>query len=304
MLQKKALLQAVGQQKISTDYELNTIEKAQVFETAMKYYSIQAFRTEKNYEDEKYKLYLERVSLGQITLPGENENTEPPEKSHDSSALYFGFGEQNKLQFSSLKFRHALHDLEQTDFGTVAFSHNEMASAEIRYTQPDENSNEKSQNSVKNFQLFRFTLLNLVNMNPVTILDTNLSWRVNAAVKSEWKPDFETGFGYSYDWPFFKRTRVGAFLSGKTFSEYDPHGDFKYLNGIGPNILMVTRLTERLGLSIDLSYYLNYDNDPFFRYKSKMNYSLKQNFDFQLQFENHYNDSTETQMQFVWNFIL
>ena len=101
-----------------------------------------------------------------------------------------------------------------------------------------------------------------------------------------------------------QRTRVGAFISGKTFSEFDSQGDFKYLNGIGPNILMVTRLTERLGLSVDLSYYLNYENDAFFRYKSKMNYSLKRNFDFQLQLENHYDDSVETQMQFVWNFIL
>lgn len=303
-LQKKALISAVNQQNIPSDYELNPSERAQVFETAMKYYSIKAFRTEKNYEDEKYKLYLERVNLGQVTLPAGDENTEPPEKSHDSSALYFGFGEQNKLHYSSFKFRNALHDLEQTDFGTVAFSHNEMASFEIRYTQPDKNSEEAAQNSVKNLKLYRFTFLNLVNLNPVTILDTNLSWRVNAALKDEWKHDFETGFGYSYDWPLFKRTRVGAFLGGRTFSEYNSHGDFKYLNGIGPNILAVTRLTERLGLSVDLSYYLNYNNDPFFRYKSKMNYSLKQNFDFQLQLENHYDDSVETQMQLVWNFIL
>lgn len=303
-LQRKALLQAVGTQSIPADYELNLLERAQVLETAMKYYSIQAFRTEKNYEDEKYKLYLERVNLGNITLPAADENTQPPEKSHDSSAMYFGFGEQNKLHFSSFKFRNALHDLEQTDFGTVTFSHNEMASFEVRYTQPDNNSAEKAQNSVKSFRLHRFTLLNLINMNPVTILDKNLSWRINAAIRDEWKQDVEGGFGYSYDYPFFKRTRIGAFLSGKTFSEYDSHGDFKYLNGLGPNVLMVTRLTERLGLSIDLSYYLNYENDPFFRYKSKMNYSLKQNFDFQLQFENHYDDSVETQMQFVWNFIL
>ncbi|MBC7458948.1 MAG: DUF4105 domain-containing protein, partial [Bdellovibrionaceae bacterium] len=213
ILQKKALIQAVNYQNIPSDYELGAVERAQVFETAMKYYSIKAFRTEKNYEDEKYRLYLERVNLGQITLTAPDENTEPPEKSHDSSALYFGFGEQNRLHFSSLKFRNALHDLEQTDFGTVAFSHNEMASFEVRYTQPEENSNEKAQNSVKNFRLHRFTFLNLVNLNPVTILDSNLSWKVNAALRDEWKPDFDVAFGYSYDFPWFKRTRIGAFIS-------------------------------------------------------------------------------------------
>ena len=179
-----------------------------------------------------------------------------------------------------------------------------MASFEVRYTQPEENSNEKAQNSVKNFKLHRFTFLNLVNLNPVTILDSNLSWKVNAALRDEWKPDFEVGFGYSYDFPWFKRTRIGAFISEKTMSEYNSSGDFRYLNGIGPNLLMVTRLTDRIGLSVDLAYYLNYENGSFFRYKSKMNYSLKRNFDFQLQFENHYDHSIESQMQFVWNFIL
>ncbi len=303
-LQKKALLPAVTEQAIPADDELNPLERAQVFETAMKYYSIKAFRTEKNYEDEKYHLYLKRVSLGHITLPGEDENTEPPEKSHDSSALYFGFGQQNKLAYSSFKFRNALHDLEQTDFGTVSFSHNEMASVEVRYTHPDDKSQEKAQNSVKNFRLHRFTFLNLINMNPVTILDTHLSWRVNAALRDEWKPDFEFGFGHSYDWLLFKGMRVGGFMTAKTFSEYDNRGDFKYLTGVGPNILIMTRVSERLGVSLDLNYYLNYDNEAFLRYKTKMNYSLKQNFDFQLQFENHYDKSTETQMQFVWNFIL
>lgn len=303
-LQRKALLAAVNQQSIPSDYELNANERAAVFETAMKYYSIQAFRTAKNYDDEKYKLYLERAKLGNITLPNQDDKTEPPEKSHDSSAIYFGFGEQNGLAFSSFKFRNALHDLEQTDFGTVTFSHNEMASFELRYTQPDNNSKEKAQNSVKNLRLHRFTFLNLINMNPVTILDTPLSWRISTALRDEWKPDLEGGFGYSFDFPFFKGSRVGTFLEGKSFSEFNNRGEFKYLTGLGPHILMMNRLSERIGLSIDLSYFLFQSHDSFYRYKAKMNYSLKKNFDFQLQYENHYDHSTEIQTQFVWNFIL
>lgn len=306
LLQKKALDEAVEKFNIPADYELNPTERAEVFETAMKYYSIRAFRSEYQYEDEKYKLYLERVALGTQATTDGIEKVEPPQLSHDSSALYIGFGARNKVSFSSLKFRNALHDLEQKDFGTVAFSHNEMGSLEIRYNQLDQSAAtiDSSQSSFKNLQVHRFTFLNLINLNPVTQLDTHYSWRVSAALMNEWKPDFEIGAGYSFDWNLFNRTRVGYFLTGRTFSGFDDQSEYRYLSGAGPNILFISRLTEDLGFSIDLSYLFLDRHDPFLRAKTKFNYSLRRNFDAQLQVENHYDATTEIQAQFVWNFIL
>lgn len=306
LLQKKALDEAVKSFNIPKDYELNSAERAQVFETAMKFYSIKAFRSDYHFEDEKYKLYLERVALGPQAQENIVEKNEPPEQSHDSSALYLGFGLRDKVSFSSLKFRHAFHDLEQKDFGTVPFSQNEMGSIEVRYNLLGQKDNEKesSLSSFENLQIYRFTLFNIITLNPVTPLDTNLSWRVNAALMNEWKPYAEVGLGYSFDLNLFQRTRIGYFIAGRTFSEYNAENDFKYLNGLGPNILLVSHLTENWGFSFDTSYLFIYKNDPFLKYKTKLNYTVRKNFDLQLQFENYYNKTSEVQAQFVWNFIL
>lgn len=302
-LQKKVLGDVVDNLKISTDVELSNTEKAEVLETAMKYLSIKSYRSGKDLEDDKYKLYLERVSLGPITNEKPLLQKQPPEESHDSSALSIGFGFTDRNQntpFSSIKFRNALHELEQTDFGTVPFSHNEMGSLEIRYIHSDpKNQNQK----INRIDIYSARLLKLVNLNPVTQLDRPFSWKVTADILTEWKTFFEGGFGYSYDVPFFNRSRINYFLTARSFSDYDPSGDYKYINAVGPEIMWASYLQSNIGLSVNINYLFSEKSSPLFLYSSKINFSLKRNFDLQFSVHNKLNQDLEYQSNFVWNFI-
>ena len=298
--QRSSLNDAVGTYTIPDSFKFNNIEKAEVFETAMKYYSLKAFKSKNNYENEKYKLYLERVSLGQQAVAENKNPAQPPEQSHDSSAVYFGLGQKNKYNFSSLKFRHAFHDLEQPDFGTVPFSHNEAASFEARYNHSNLNLN---LNSNSNLYLYKFTLLKLINLDPVTQFDSNFSWRVNFAVYNQWKPFLQLGAGYSFDLNLFQRTRIALMAQAHSYSEVDSNTELKYLNGVSPNILIATRLSDQIGLSLDINQEFNLYNDTFFRFQTKFDYSFMHNFDVQLSAENHFDHTTEYHSQFVWNFI-
>lgn len=238
--------------------------------------------------------------MGMVAGADYVSNPEPPEDSHDSSALYFGMGQSDfkneTLSYSSLKFRHALHDLEQQDFGTVTFSQNEMASIEARYLTTDKES--------KYFHIYKFTALNLVNLNPVTQLDKNFSWKFRAELVNDietlandvFTSDIEASGGYSYDLALFERTRIAYLMTARHWS--------KSINSVGPEILFVSRLMPNLGFSLDITYFTQNQKSDFLRYKSKLNYTFRKNFDIQFIIENGINKETHQQLQLVWNFIL
>lgn len=290
-LQKKALDSAVTKLTIPADYELNNQERALVFETAMKYYSLQAFTSSKDYEDEKYKLYVQRASLGQVTDEIKILNPEPPEKSHDSSAIYLGAGSGYTL----FKFRNALHDLEQQDFGTVPFSQNEMGSLEFR--SPDQN---------RHAYLSKLTLLNLINLNPITQLDKNFSWKFRGEIVNTqtgddiYKPDFEGAGGFSFDLQLFERSRLAQFIAGRYWTMPDGNDTLS----AGPELLFVSRITPNIGFSLDLTYFMQEHRSDFFRYRTKFNYTLMQNYDLQFTMENQIDRHVDYQTQFVLSFML
>lgn len=300
ILQKKALDVAVTDLKVPDDYELTKLDKAQVYETAMKFYSLKAFTTQKDFDHQKYELFLKRASMGIIEGADFTSKPEPPEESHDSSALYFGAGtskySNSKINFSSLKFRHALHDLEQQDFGTVTFSQTEMASIEARYTEIEGKKD--------NFHIYQLTVLNLVNLNPVTQLDKNFSWKFRGDLVNEmssfnenkFHPDVEGSGGYSFDLALFNRSRLGSFMTARHWREN--------LNSVGPEFLLVSRITDSIGYSLDLAYFMQANHSDIFRYRTKLNYTFKKNYDVQFTVENGLKDETHHQLQLVWNFIL
>lgn len=292
-LQKKALDEAVIRLLIPADFELNNTERAEVLETAMKYYSLQAFTSSKDYENEKYKLYIQRAALGSLTSELKVANPQEPEKSHDSSALYLGAGNG----YSLIKFRHAIHDLEQQDFGVVRFSQIDMGSVELR-----------SPNPQGNLFLHRFTLANLINLHPVTQLDKNFSWKVKGLIENThnqtqenvFKPDIEVAGGFSFDLQLFERSRMAQFATVRYWTN-DSGADTL---SVGPEMLFVSRLNKSLGFSLDLTYFLQKNQSDFFRYRTKLNYTLKQNYDLQFTVENSSDDTVDYQTQFVYNFIL
>lgn len=292
LLQKKALSETVDKLSISDNYELDNKEKAEVYETAMKYLAIKAYRTGKDLDNEVYTLSSARATLGAITSDFEERTTQPPEQSHDSSALYLGGGllnnsNETQISYYSIKFRAVFHDLEQPDFGAVHMSQTEMGGLELRHYP-------KQKKTVFN----RFTLLNLINTNPVTQLDNNLSWKVRVEITNGWKYDLEAGGGMSFDYNIGEATRLSYFISTRLWQEQDVN-----YAGAGPEALLIVRPTADIGTSASLTYFGILKKESFLRLKFKLNYNLKRNFDIQLQAENLVNNSTDTQLRLVNNFL-
>jgi hypothetical protein len=292
LLQKKALDNAVDQLIIPNDFELSNSEKAQVYETATKYFAVKSYRTGIDSDDQQYKLSSERAVLGSVIGTSELQKIQPPHESHDSSALYFQSGliknQYSDIKYHSFKFRNALHDIEQIDFGTVSFSQNEMATLEFKYI---ENS--------KKIQFNQLTFLNLINLNPVTQLDRNFSWKVKAALQDAGRTDFEGSGGLSFDSVFFPSSRLATFLTVRSW--YDSEMN---LQGAAPEILYVFRPFQKLGWSLSASYFLINKNTDYLRLKSKINFNLNKKFDLQFSAENSYFENSVYQAGLVYNFLM
>jgi hypothetical protein len=290
--QKKALDTAVEKLKISDDFELSKSEKAQVYETATKYYAVRSYRTGESSEDQQYALSTERAMLGMTHVSHPTFEQRPPEDSHGSSAIYLQRGYlKNDLaeqHYTSFKFRNALHDLEQIDFGTVPFSQNQMAVIELKY------DHEK-----KEIKFDELTFLNLINLNPVTQLDKHFSWKVKASLKDEGETDFEGSGGLSFNSQLWMVSRTALFMTGRSW--YDEH---QFLQAAGPEILTVFRPMQQLGISLSASYLFTKDKNEYIRFKSKLNYNLNKEFDIQGGFENSYMKATDTYLSLVYNFLL
>lgn len=292
LLQKKALDGAVEKLNISADYQLSNKEKAEVYETATKYYAVKSYRSGIDSDEQQYQLSIERSGLGPITDETKINNIQPPHLSHDSSALYFQYGSINSKtvenRYYSFKFRNALHDIEQLDFGTVPFSQNEMASLELKYFESD-----------KKIQFDQLTLLQLINLNPITQLDKNFSWKINFTLLDRWQTDIEGSGGMSFDSYFFSRSRLAYFITARSWFEQNEN-----FQGLGPEMLYIFRPTEWLGWSISGSYFLMNKNMDYLRLKSKVNININQKLDMQFSTENSYLQNTQYQMGIVYNFLM
>lgn len=283
-LQKKALDDAINKLTITPDYELSTKEKAEVYETGMKYFAVKAYRSGEDLDDKKYELSIARAQLGQIAEETKIAAEFAPEKSHDSSAVYLGLGSLNEINYTSLKWRSAFHDLEQGDMGVVPMSLNNVGTFDFRYF----HENQK-------WSLYNATLMHLINTTPVTQLDKNLSWKARLEVLDQWRPDIEYAVGYSFELGLLNRSRLTYFFTGR-FSKNLLNTNFLQ---IGPELLFITYPTEKLGLSLDLSYLAETQNIPYLRFSGKLNYEVFRNFDIQLMG----NDLKDYQFSFVHNFI-
>jgi hypothetical protein len=261
----------------------------------MKYMAIKAYRTGKDLDNEVYKLSSERAVLGQVTTDMQIRHAQPPDKSHDSSAVYLGQGwltssEKDNLPYQgyySLKLRAAFHDFEQPDFGTVHMSQTEMAVFDFRYFL-----------ETRKFILNRFSLLDLINTNPVSQLDKNISWKLRASLLDHWAQDFEGGAGMSFDVNLGEATRLSYFLTARGWKT-----DEITHNAMGPEMLALFRPTEKIGFSTSLTYFGVISDQPFFRVKAKLNWNVANNIDVQAEAENLINHQTDFQLRLLKNFI-
>jgi len=286
-LPKKALSVALDKRKIPDDYELDKKEKAEVYETGMKYFAIVNYRTGEKTEDKKYTLSTLRSELGPVTTEIEDKNPLYPETSHDSSAIYFGGGSLDGTGYSMLKIRMAFHDLEQRDVGMVPMSLNNAGVIDLRYF-----------DEIKKLTLYRFTLLNLINTDPVTQLDKNFSWKARIELLDSFRPDIEYAIGYSFDLSFLKNSRISYLLVGNYLKDL-PGSQYEHLGQAGPEILFISKTFDRLGFSAALAYLGRDKQEPYLRFKAKANYELRQNLDLQLSGD----DKRDYQISILKNFI-
>jgi hypothetical protein len=286
-LQKKALDVAVDKLKIPEDFELSPKEKAEVYETGMRYFAIVNYRSGEKTEDKKYQLSSLRADLGPVTTDIQDKKPLYPETSHDSSALYFGGGSLDSESYSMLKFRAAFHDLEQKDVGMVPMSLNNAFVFDVRYF-----------NELKKLSLYRFTVINLINTDPVTQLDRNISWKARIELLDSFRPDIEYAAGYSFDLSFLPNSRLSYLLAARYLKDI-PESQYENLGQIGPDVLFISKPWENFGFSAELSYLAQDRQTPYLRFKTKMNYELKQNYDIQLSAD----DKRDYQISFLRNFI-
>jgi hypothetical protein len=135
-------------------------------------------------------------------------------------------------------------------------------------------------------------------MNPVTQIDKNISWQLRAAVYDKWDLDLQGGAGMSFDFDLGEATRIGYFITGRSWQISD-----KAYNGIGPEILFVTRPTEKIGYSLGLTYFAVNKEQPYLRLKTKLNWNLEHNFDIQASAENQITGQTDFELRLLKNFI-
>ena len=280
--QKELLNDVIEYSEVSLPAELKNSEKSAVYETAVKYLAVKAYRTQKDFDNEKYRISTLRAALGKVKSDEGERDTISPDHSHDSSAWYLGYGKNEVSEFTSLKFRATFHDIEQPDAGIVPFSQNTLGAIEIRHY-----------SDIKKLIVERVTILNLINTNPVTPLDRNYSWKVRMDILDQFRPDFEFGGGYSYELNFLRSSRVAYFFTGRYLKANAS------IYQAGPEVLFVARLSENFGFSLSLGYFAENLALPYLRFATKLNYQLAQNFDFQVQA----NDQKEYQLSLVKNFI-
>ncbi len=291
-VEQKTAVKDVIQNKLDLEKtKFTPKEKAEVYETAMKYYAIQSFKDGKDYENEKYNLSVNRAVLGAVTQQKQTEVPFAPDQSHDSSAVYLGGGynQKSETNFYSFKFRHAFHDLEQVDLGTVKFSHVEIAGFDFRY---DEDR--------KKTTLHDFTFVRLVNTNPANELEQNISWKIHAHLQDPYRPAIDTGGGMSYD--LAHNLRLTSFISGGYSTRcYLTDIDEKFHQVyLGPELLLIYRPIKSIGLSLTSGYFGRVDEKSFLRTVVKLNYQIIRNSDLQIDWQNQ---NQETQIRWVQNFI-
>lgn len=280
-LQKKSHGEVNKTLSLPMDYELSQVEKAEVYEASMKYYALKSYQADKDLEDEKYKLSVQRARLGNLTSEIKSERPQSPEQGPGSSALYLGYGENLTTgPFQSFKFRSAFHELEQPDLGAVKFSHTEILSFDFRYI----NQNQK-------FELSNFTFINLLNSSPVTALNTNVSWKAKAQWLSLGQVNLEGGAGLSFEYDILFKWRVVSLLSAQYTNSY--------LAG-GPNLIFGFKFFENLAASIDAGYYFKTDSTQDLFLKARLDWHFIPGFDLQAE----YIKNQEYQIRMFYNFIL
>ncbi len=261
-------------------------EKAQLLEAAAAALSLEAFRKKINLDDQKYQLYLQRVELGPgQAASGPEEKSKSPTKSHDSTRLSYGrLGDE-----TIIKFRGAFHELEQPHDGLIPHSHIEAIAVSARV---------EAKTRILKFD--RFTVLNLINLNPSNRLENNMAWKTRIEFMDRFRPDFEGGIGSSLSMTSQDELRATAFLTAR-YTEAEQAA-------LGPELLMSYHPLNSLGLSLSGTYFFIKKHNDYLRTVFKSNWQFYDKDQIQLdvrwQYENLMDSDFKNKIQFENKFMI
>jgi len=223
-------------------------EKAETLEASLSYIAIKEYREQKEFKEDKYALAIQRARLGQVTEPVTITPPASPLLSQRPKGFYLGYGEYDQKNYWSLKYRRAFHDLLSDDTGLTPFVHLEVLSLEFRYFTENQN-----------FDLYQFTLLNVLSTSPTNILDHPLSWVLDLGTRPKLAPYFDFGAGTSFDLTQKKPTRL--VLLGRSENRTE---DDKYAGYAGLHTLLLTKWGSHFHSLLAAKYLYSFQDHQFF----------------------------------------
>ncbi|MDG0814793.1 Lnb N-terminal periplasmic domain-containing protein [Bdellovibrio svalbardensis] len=238
---------------------LTAKEKAESLEASLSYLALTEYRDQKNKKDEKYSLSLERAKLGAITNPVQIPSPKSPLTSLDASAFYLGIGQDQSVDFYSLKWRRGFHDLLSDDSGITPFSQLDFLSFDLRYRP-----------TRQNWDLQQIVLLNIITTYPWTEFEHPISWKIDVGTEPKLAPYFNGGIGAGVDVALPQAARWNIFAiteNDHLADDVNPH--------LGVESLLVNKWTEHIRSLLDAKYLYSFSEQKSLgEFTLGMSYSL------------------------------
>jgi hypothetical protein len=272
----------------STQISFSDLQKAQLLDAATAALAVESFKNGTNLDEKKYQLYLKRVELGPGRPSESVSRPLSPTKTHDSAAVSFGLLKNGYM----IKWRSTFHELELPHEGLIPHSHIEAISFSAKYSAV-----------LKKMFFDRFTLLQIINLNPSNSLENNLAWKARVEIQDQFRPDLEAGVGASFSLTRSDSFRWTSFLTARHWYSNDQ------LTGVGPEVLISYHPWNQLGLSLSATHFLIASHDDFLRYKSAVNWQFAKDFGLKFLYENFIEKKSitdskeEIRAELAYNFI-
>lgn len=239
-LQRSAVKDIIKDQSLKeTSYQvLAPKEKAETLEASLSYLALTEYREQKEKKDEKYNLSIARAKLGAVTNPLRIPSPQSPLSSPDTSAFYWGLGQEQSVDFYSLKWRRGFHDLLSDDSGLAPFSQLDFLSFDLRYRP-----------TRQNWDLQQIVLLNIITTYPWTEFERPVSWKIDVGTEPKFAPYFNGGIGVGVDLALPQAARWNLFAiteNDHLTEQARPH--------LGIESLFINKWTEHFRSLLDAKY--------------------------------------------------
>lgn len=216
---------------------------AQVLELGYEYLQYQVVRGKIKQEESKERSYNLLLARSKLDVPAEN-NSMPqpqvrPDEGHETFRFSLGGGFDDDRAFYEFGFRPAYHDLLDPPGGYTKGAQIQFFNIRARHTEEE------------NVQLEEFTPVDIISLSPQSLLFKPISWKIGTGLRRKRFPDarrhlvFRIQGGPGLTYSLWGETLLYGFVD----TTFETHEDFedKVALGFGPNLGLLTNISERLG---------------------------------------------------------